>query len=154
MIAKKDLLNTRFMKYIFTLALISLGLSAAAKNSIDTLPVALPAQFIDDYGSQHTISKTLWIQQPSTRYHIIRWNLKEQYLVARNDENNPSEKGLYTRIDYMRFSGMEPYTWGYCLTTYNAPSDSLAEHSQVKADRQNPRKGCNGFPFTRMKKKE
>lgn len=142
------------MKYLFILIIMLQCLNGMANNTCDTLPIALPAQFLDDYGSSHSISDTLWIQQPSIRYHILRWNLQEQYLIVKNDINNPTDKGLYTRIDYMRFSGMGAYTWGYCLTTYNAATDSLAENTKEKADRQNPRKGCNGFPFTRMKKKE
>lgn len=120
----------------------------------DTIPVLLPAVFTDDYGIRYSISDTLWLQAPSARYHILRWNLKEQYIIAKNGNNNPSDGGLYTRIDYMRFSNMEPFLWGFCLSTYNAQSDSLAEFAPTKTDRQNPRKGCNGYPFSRMKKIE
>ena len=107
--------------------------------------------FKDDYGIRYTINDTLWTQHPKTSYHILKWNVKEQYLIAKNGPNNPSEAGLYTRIDYMTFENMEPYTWGFCLTAYNAPSDTAAE-AVAAADRKNPRKGCNGFPFSRMKK--
>lgn len=139
------------MKSIIICILCFYGLSAYAKPVEDTLPVTIPAQFTDDYGIRYSITDTLWIQHPSARYHIIRWNYKEQYIIVRNDENNPSEKGLYSRIDYMKFTGMEPYLWGFCLTTYNAATDVLAENSPNKADRKNPRKGCNGYPFSRMK---
>lgn len=142
------------MKRIVICFLCCYGFSASAKSITDTLPVALPAQFIDDYSVKYTISDTLWFQHPSAKYHIIRWNYQEQYLIVRNDENNSSEKGLYSRIDYMKFTGMEPFLWGFCLTTYDAPTAALAEKSDKKADRQNPRKGCNGFPFSRMKKME
>ena len=118
----------------------------------DTIPVALPANFMDDYGIKYAISDTLWFQLPSAKYHIIRWNMKEQYLVAKNGAANPGDGGLYTRIDYMHFKNMEPFLWGFCLSTFNAKSDSLAEFSPVNIDRLNPRKGCNGYPFSRMKK--
>jgi hypothetical protein len=106
---------------------------------------------MDDYGIHYSISDSLWFQQPNAKYHIIKWNIKEQYLVARNDAKNPGEANLYSRIDYMSFSNMDPYTWGFCLTIYNAPNDSIAENT-ARADRQNPRKGCNGYPFSRMKR--
>jgi hypothetical protein len=102
--------------------------------------------------SHYNISDTLWFQLPSAKYHIIRWNTKEQYVIARNGTGNPGDGGLYTRIDYMPFKNMEPFLWGFCLSNFNAQSDSLAEFSPTRTDRLNPRKGCNGYPFSRMKK--
>lgn len=127
---------------------------AIATSGRDTIPVQLPASFMDDYGIRYTISDTLWMQLPSAKYHIIRWNREQQYVIAKNDNNNPSDQGLYTRIDYMRFSNMEPFKWGFCLSNFKAATDSLAEFEPTKTDRLNPRKGCNGYPFSRMKKIE
>lgn len=114
------------------------------------IPAHMAGSFTDDYGIRYSISDTLWLQQPRTRFHIIRWNLAQQYLVARNDTGNPGEGGLYTRIDFMQFTGMDPWNWGYCLTAYNAKTDAEAE-ATAAADREHPKKGCNGFPFSRMK---
>lgn len=121
------------------------------KVSRDTIPAYLLGNFSDDYAIHYNITDSLWSQETGIKYHIIEWNLKEQYLIAKNDQNNPSEKGLYTRIDFMQFTGMEPYLWGFCLTVYNAVSDTAAR-SSTAADRVNPRKGCNGYPFSRMKR--
>lgn len=117
----------------------------------DTIPLPLKGDFTDDYGIRYSISDRVWLQQPNIKYHIIRCNRKDQYLIARNDHQNPSEAGLYTRIDYMFFNDIPPYGWGFCLTVYNAKTDSLAE-TTAQADKKNPKKGCNGFPFSRMKK--
>ncbi len=116
-----------------------------------TIPGVLKGEFEDDYGIQYKISDTVWIQYPSTKYHIISWNEKEQYILARNDHANPGDKGLFTRIDYMQFANMEPFKWGFCLTNYNAKTVEDAK-STASADRRNPKKGCGGFPFSRMKK--
>lgn len=124
------------------------------QQSMDTIPAILPASFSDDYGIQYSISDSLWLQHPSSRYSILRWNKEQQYIIAKNGAQNKSDAGLYTRIDYMKFTGMEPYTWGFCLSVYNAVSDSIAEFGPHTTDRTNPRKGCNGFPFSRMKKME
>ena len=113
-------------------------------------PIALMGNFVDDYEIHYKINDTLWLQYPRTRFHIIKWNTAKQYLIARNDDHNPGEGGLYTRIDYMQLDDMAPWKWGYCLTAYSAASDSIAE-ATVEADRNNPMKGCNGFPFSRMK---
>jgi hypothetical protein len=119
----------------------------------DSITAIYKGDFKDDYDIRYTISDSLWFQHPAAKYHILKWNNKEQYIIARNDTGNPSEKGLYTRIDYMRFNNMGKWSWGFCLTVYNAISDTAAE-SSIPADRQNPKKGCNGFPFSRMKQIE
>ncbi len=121
------------------------------KQITDTIPAMILGNFMDDYGIRYSITDSLWLQRPGIKYHIIKWNVKEQYLIAKNDDNNPSEMGLYSRIDYTSFNNMEPFLWGFCLTVYNAKNDSIAEFT-AHADRLNPRKGCNGFPFSRMKR--
>ncbi len=117
----------------------------------DTLPQNVLGSFMDDYGIRYMVTDSLWIQQPNIKYHILKWNTQEQYLIAKNDTANKSDKGLYTRIDYMYFKNMEPYQWGFCLTVYDAANDSIAAFT-AKADRANPKKGCNGYPFSRMKR--
>ncbi len=129
------------------------GAQTVKKVITDSIPVMFRGSFMDDYSIGYTITDTLWTQHPNIKYHIIAWDTAAQYLLARNDDKNPSERGLYTRIDYMRFSGMEPFLWGFCLTTYNAKSIEEAR-TKARADRENPRKGCGGYPFSRMKRVE
>jgi hypothetical protein len=117
------------------------------------IPLILKGSFTDDYGISYTINDTVWIQHPNVKYHIIKSDTVAQYLLAKNDITNPSDRGLYTRIDYMKFTNMEPYRWGFCLTVYNAKTIEEAQNIAT-ADRGNPRKGCNGYPFSRMKKSE
>ena len=145
--------------YLIAVALVFVGAVSQARvggkdmvdaGASDSTPTHLKGRFKDDYGITYTINDTLWTQGKSSKYHILRWNIANQYLVAKNDTANPSDKGLYTRIDYMDFTGMEPFKWGFCLTAYDALSDSAAE-ATAAADRKNPRKGCNGYPFSRMK---
>jgi len=107
--------------------------------------------FEDDYEIRYKINDTLWLQLPDIRFHIIKWNPEKKYLIAKNDAKNPGDGNLYTRIDYMTFDNMEPWKWGYCLTAYNATTDAAAE-ATAAADRDNPMKGCGGYPFSRMKK--
>lgn len=136
-----------FLLFILTSATMAIGQSVHLN---DTAPDFVKGKFKDDYGIKYEISDTLWVQQPKTKFRIIRWNTKEQYLIARNGDNNPGEQGMYTRIDYMEFKNMEPWRWGFCLTAYDAKTDAIAE-SMAAADRKHPKTGCNGFPFSRMK---
>jgi hypothetical protein len=112
-------------------------------------PAALLGQWKDDYGSRHTISDSLWQHGSAARYHILRWDSAGQFLVARNDPDNPSDGGLWTRIDWMPLDSMPPYRLAFCMSAYRAPSADSAAAITI-ADRTSPRTGCNGFPFTRM----
>jgi len=140
-------------KLNIVLLLIAFASIANAQTSKPKAPEFALGSFTDDYGISYTINDTLWIQNPKTKYHIIKWNPEKQYLVAKNDVGNKTDGNKYTRIDYMTFSGMEPYLWGFCLTAYDAETDEIAEKTAA-ADRQNPKKGCNGYPFSRMKRVE
>ena len=123
------------------------------KKTGTTLPALLKGNFVDDYNIQYQLTDSLWTQLPNVKYHIISIDTSAQYLLARNATTNPSEAGLFTRIDYMTFSNMEPFHWGFCLTVYNATTIAEAQ-TKAKADRLDPKKGCNGYPFSRMKRIE
>ena len=138
--------------FLFFLASCKAPAKSTDNQTILTLS-SVTGNFTDDYGIRYSISYKLWMQHPNIKYHIIRWNDREQYLIAKNDAKNPSEAGLYTRIDYMLFQHMEPFKWGFCLTVYNAKTDKEAA-TNAQADRQNPKIGCGGFPFSRMKRLE
>lgn len=129
------------------LVALALGCASPSRMAPDSLVLG---RFEDDYGIQYEISDSLWFQAPGARYHIVRWNAAEQFLIARNDSANATDGGRWTRIDWMRLEGMAPWDWGFCLATWNAPNASAAESTRV-ADRSTPRTGCNGFPFSRMK---
>ncbi|QHS55013.1 hypothetical protein GWR56_05475 [Mucilaginibacter sp. 14171R-50] len=119
--------------FILFLSIIGMGDKRPAHYTSD-VPAMFKGKFEDDYGIRYTISDTLFVQHPRSKYHIIKWNVKDQYIVARNDDQNPGEGGLYTRIDYMQFSNMEPWKWGFCLSVYNAKTNQIAE-TTAKADR-------------------
>lgn len=122
------------------------------KNTTDTIPTLMKGHFTDDYKIHYTITDSLWVQHPSSRFKIIEWNAEEKFILARNMADNPSDGNLFTRIDYTFFKNMEPYSWGFCLSVYDAKTFEAAK-SVAPADRLNPKTGCNGFPFSRMKKK-
>ncbi len=127
------------------------GPAAKNKQSLSAIPAGFIGNFKDDYDIRYTISDRAFIQHPGIIYHLISYNSSEKYFIARNDDKNPSEAGLYSRIDVMEFKGMEPYTWGFCLTAYKAKTAEEAI-ATAAADRNNPKKGCGGFPFSRMKR--
>ncbi len=118
-------------------------------NKIE-VPAYLQGKFTDDYGIAYNITNKLWEQQPGGRYTILKYDSAGRYFIAKSKQGNQSDTVLYARIDVMKFDNMEPYTWGFCYTVYQAKTFEEAERAAA-ADRQNPRKGCGGFPFSRMK---
>jgi hypothetical protein len=135
------------------LALIPAAACAGARASPEpvSVPEYLVGSFTDDYGSRYTISRLEWAQLPGTRYRIVRWDVPGQFALAQNDMANPADGGLWTRIDWLRLTGMPPYEWAYCYSAYKAPSLAVAETVSV-ARRATPKTGCNGFPFSRMRR--
>ncbi len=134
--------------------LLALGACTAARpHPAAGPPEALVGTFEDDYGSRYTISPALWTQLPRSRYHVQAWHSARGYLIARNDAANPSEPGRWTRIDWVLLPGMAPYAWAFCLSAYDAPSAAAAESTRV-AHPETPRTGCNGYPFSRMRRVE
>lgn len=131
----------------FTQCNFSQKISSSLKN-IDT---TFLGNFTDDYKIRYTITKTTFTQHPGVHYRLLFYNEKEQYFIAQNDTSNISDGGLYTRIDMMRFNNMEPWLWGFCLTAYREATMEAAINTAA-ADRSNPRKGCGGYPFSRMKR--
>ncbi|MEM1125436.1 MAG: hypothetical protein AAGI71_02205 [Bacteroidota bacterium] len=115
-------------------------------------PPLLLGTFEDDYGIAYSISAARWHQHPNATYRIVQWDLEGRYLIAQNDEANPSDGGLWTRIDWITLSDMPPYEWAFCLSAYNAPTAEEAERT-VLANRDTPRTGCNGYPFSRMRRR-
>lgn len=114
-------------------------------------PPMVVGDFIDDYGIAYTITPGEWRQLPNARYDVVRWNPDARYLIARNAAGNPSAPGLWTRIDWMALPGMPPYQWAFCLSAYAAATEAEAERTAI-ARRDAPRTGCNGYPFSRMRR--
>ncbi len=150
------------MKNILSLllmAVITFGCSNTAKNTkapagmevADHWKHAYLGSFVDDYGIKYEVKNDLWVQEANIKYHIVEWNEKGKYLIAKNGAENPSEKNLYTRIDFTNFENMADFKWGFCLTKYDAISIAEAKN-WAAADKVNAKTGCNGFPFSRMKR--
>lgn len=140
------------------LALVILALTACAHPATSPAPASAPpalllGDFQDDYGNRFTITPTEWLHRPRARYHIVKWDVPRQFAIAQNDSLNRGQPNRWTRIDWMLLPGMPPYEWGFCLTAYDAPTAAAAE-ATPPAVRETPKTGCNGFPFSRMKRVE
>ena len=126
--------------------------TASGAASSATPPAMMIGNFDDDYGGSFSISSTDFVQLPRGRFHIVQWNVAQQYFIAQNDSLNRSDPGKWTRVDWLPLSGMEPYAWAFCFSAFKASTRAEAEAATM-AKRDTPRTGCAGFPFTRMKRK-
>ncbi len=138
---------------LFTTLIISCSKNekSTQKDEERFLPTYLIGDFEDDYEIKYSISDSTFILLPDDVYHIKRWDLENNFLIALNDSANEYDPGLWTRIDWIELEDMEPFEWAFCLSVYNAPSAIEAENS-ANIDPSTPRTGCNGFPFSRMKR--
>lgn len=108
-------------------------------------------EFEDDYGIRYSITDSVWFQHPSSRYHIMDWELEDQFLVARADSANAAAGGLWTRIDWVELEAGGEYEWAFCYAAYDAGTAEQAR-SVESSNRAEPRVGCNTFPFSRMRR--
>ena len=46
---------------------------------------------------------------------------------------------------------MPPYKWAFCLSAWEAATQADAERADI-ARRDTPKTGCNGYPFSRMRR--
>ena len=133
------------------LALTGLMAATGSMPSAAPIPALLLGRFIDDYGIPHVITDSTWELGARDRYLIVSSNDALRYLVARNDAGNRSDAGKWTRIDWIPLSDMAPYEWAFCLIEYKADTREQAEAAS-SANPAHPRTGCNGFPFSRMRR--
>lgn len=149
--------------YAFRSACLSLCLLAAtplcptsrAVAQTSAPPSQLLGSFIDDYGSKYTVTADSFQMLPRSLYQIVEWNTDSQFIIARTAAGDTAHSAeaarIWLRIDWMEFRNMEPYTWGFCFTAYEAPSAEAARATR-SADRTAPRTGCGGYPFSRMRR--
>lgn len=139
------------MVLLAILVLLVPGFSAAQTSArVDSVPSALLGEFVDDYGARHTIERETWVHGEDARYHILEWDVASRVIIARNDDDNPSDGGLWTRIDWVLLESGS-YQWAYCYAVYQA---ATARAARLAPDtrRDTPRSGCNGFPLSRMRR--
>ena len=120
----------------------------------DAPPPLVIGAFDDDYGGHHVVTAGEWQQgrdpARADRYRIVQWNTAKRYLIAQNAAGNRSAPTKWTRIDWAPLDAMAPWTWAFCFSAYDASSEAAAEAASV--DHAALKTGCNGYPFSRMKR--
>ncbi|GAB5534490.1 MAG: hypothetical protein Rubg2KO_07390 [Rubricoccaceae bacterium] len=150
--------NRLSLELASSLSLLLLSACASPLPASPASPMAFPptGEFVDDYGIRYTIGPYAWTQHTSSPHanatvHVTDWNADRQFAIAQNDADNATDAGLWTRIDWVRLDGTDGYTWAYCYAVYDAATRNDAV-TAPPSGRKTPRTGCNGFPFSRMKR--
>jgi hypothetical protein len=136
---------------ILLAALLACAPSPTTGVAVVAPPAFVVGSFQDDYQNQFEISASAWVQMPHGRFRITKWVPEHSYLIAQNDSADRHAPGLWTRIDWVKLDGMAPWEWAFCLSAYEAPTADSAEATKV-ARPDTPRTGCNGYPYSRMKR--
>ncbi len=133
---------------------MSVTVACARQQPPVNLPHSQPillGEFVDDYGIRYVVTEELWVQGEDTRFHIAEWNDPGRFIIARNGVENPGEAGLWTRIDWVLLESGSEFEWAFCYAIYDAVSQEAARAASP-SHRETPRSGCNGFPFSRMRR--
>jgi len=133
------------------IVLLMASCTVASKLEKDTLPSFLVGEFEDDYGVQYHIDNKVLRLLPNDAYYLVGVNENERYIILQNDSLNAFAPSLYTRIDYEKLENMAPYEWAFCFSSYEEASIKDAIKN-VNTDKSDMMSGCNGFPFSRMKR--
>jgi len=131
----------------------ALAQAAPSQSDAPAIPLALMGAFVDDYGIRYVVSEESWRQGEYASHEIVEWNVQERFLIARNDAENRTEASLWTRIDWVLLASGTDFEWAFCYAVYDAES-AAAARAGASSDRDHPRSGCNGFPFSRMRRDE
>ena len=147
-------MHSVFLKAMVTLGVfvsVSAPLNAQSRDSDVPIPSWMLGEFVDDYDIRYVIQEDQWLQGTRSLYHIEEWNVAERYLLARNSVENPGEPGLWTRIDWVVLEPWQDFEWAFCYAVYDAESMAAARAGPA-SNRGTPREGCNGFPFSRIRR--
>jgi hypothetical protein len=144
------------MNYQYFLCFIVAILFSCKSSELSELklqdPDFMKGTWSDDYEINYKIDDQTWEMGSEITFHVIEWNDNENYIIVENDKSNAFNAGQYSRIDYIFLNDMKSYEWAFCLTAYDKATEGDARNTSA-ADGENPKSGCNGFPFSRMKKR-
>jgi hypothetical protein len=113
----------------------------------DPEPLAIVGDYVDDFMTEHSISEELWTfagESYSASFSIAEYDNEQRWLVARNDDGNDFNPGLWSRFDW---AWAADDLW-YCQSVFDGETvdDALAGG----ADAEDLMMGCGGFAWTML----
>lgn len=123
--------------------LLALSITAHATPVLD-----IAGDYKDEHGTRHLISDRRWVisgNGPASTFRVVRTNLENGYVVARNDGANPYFANRYSRFDYVKKKNGRVF---FCQIVPDAVSIADAESRAPANIDARDGKGCAGFPFS------
>jgi len=116
-------------------------------DSAPTSQLAIAGNWLDNWGTSHTITDTTWVQGAWGSYDISQFDNSTQVVIAQNSLGNSSGGGLWSRFDW-HWEGSQAATFWYCQTCYDCANEAAAL-ATAAADSSDPANaGCGGFSWT------
>ena len=107
--------------------------------------LSIRGEFVDNYGSDHTISQSTWVSG-SSMFAITYLSNEDQMLVAQNDSDNAWSADLWSRFDWTE---NEDGLW-YCQTAYGAESEEAAMNTEAPDAADPANGGCGSFSWSKV----
>ncbi|MEE2962416.1 MAG: hypothetical protein VYA34_16905 [Myxococcota bacterium] len=105
----------------------------------------LVGSYVDNYGTEHTITQQSWTQGTSI-FAIKEFSNTEKYVITQNDANNEYNPEKWSRFDW---TIKDNTTW-YCQTSYDSVTQEEAM-ALTPADATDPTSaGCSGFSWSKL----
>jgi hypothetical protein len=113
------------------------GDDSDADESVE--PLVIAGEYTDNFGGEHAITSAEWLSGDSV-FHVSAFDNEEQWVLARNDQENEFSPCLWSRFDWTESDG-KLY---FCQSAFDA--DSLAAAAAVlRPDTTAPStRGCGG----------
>lgn len=142
-------LTTITLTAVLLLALLTLS---GCGNSQD--PLDIRGNYTTTYGETDVITQTTWTMTyagSTSVFHILGYSNGLMFVLAKNDDANAYDAGLYSRFTWTVHGG-QLY---YCQDPYNAATEDAARNAPAENDNDPASKGCgasagNDFAWTEL----
>ena len=120
--------------------------TSTTDSSTSAAGLDIAGDYVDSWGSSHTITENMWTTDGSSMFHIAYMSNEEQVVIAQNDDENEYNPSLWSRFDWTE---NDAGLW-YCQTAYAAETQDAAMATEA-ADATDPETaGCGGFGWTKL----
>lgn len=104
----------------------------------------LTGDFIDNYGTPHSINAFSWMMDTSI-FHILEYSNEEDWAIAQNDSAYSYNPDLYSKFEWMTDSTGAIF---YCQSDFDA--ETAEEAMTAAADKADLETGCDGWPWSQL----
>ncbi len=142
------------VKYSTLVVLLAVLLACGSDDSMGETggtggaePLEVIGSYTDDFMGTHVVTTDSWTQSGQGAplvFQIEQFDNDADFLVAKNDDANAFNPGLYSRFDWFEDGG-QLY---FCQSSFDAPT--AAEAEMASADSGDLMMGCGTFAWSTL----